>query len=529
MFTVNPPIVCRQPSNVRVYSDLVRHTIRSRNSRNVWQAEDIGVATQVTKDRLQVSLTSPIEAIMYVELRWQQKIPEGLRYLGDHWERGYGDLSWMSMNPDKPMPWYFFTYDGQQMYAAGVKTGAGAFCSWHVDPHGISLWMDVRSGGVGVKLGERTLDLAVVVERKSLPNETPYESASRFTATLCDKPLLPEQPIYGANNFYYAYGQSSHDQVLDDSRLVSDLAPNPDNRPFSIIDMGWENNKGGAAVWRSGNDRFPDMAGLASKIKKMGARPGLWFRPLLAHRGIPDSWVLESRQGMTTSRDECIMDPTVPEVLERIKQDVKLMTGWGYELIKYDCTTHDLLGFWGTMMGRKITDDGWRFSDQSRTTAEILTSLYSSIREAASSALLMGCNTVGHLCAGYVHSQRIGDNTSGREWQTTRKMGINSLAFRALQHGCLFATDADCVGLTNQIPWRLNEQWLELLASSGTSMFVSTQANYVKEKQKLALKRAYDRASRAQSLVEPVDWMQNACPTRWKSGEEFFEFNWWNG
>ncbi len=133
----------------------------------------------------------------------------------------------------------------------------------------------------------------------------------------------------------------------------------------------------------------------------------------------------------------------------------------------------------------------------------------------------MGCNTVGHLCAGLVHSQRIGDNTSGREWQTTRKMGINSLAFRALQHGYLFATDADCVGLTTQIPWRLNEQWLELLAASGTSMFVSTQSNYVKEKQKAALKRAYDRASRGQPLVEPVDWMHNACPTRWKSGEEF--------
>ncbi len=60
-------------------------------------------------------------------------------------------------------------------------------------------------------------------------------------------------------------------------------------------------------------------------------------------------------------------------------------------------------------------------------------------------------------------------------------------------------------------------------------MFVSTPATYVKEKQKLALKRAYDRASRRQPLVEPVDWMENACPSRWKSGEEFFEFNWWNG
>ncbi len=526
--SLNALTVVRQPSNVRVHTDTGRHIIRSRNSSDVWRAESIGVSTRLEKDRLIVSLTSPLAAVTSIELRWQQRVPEGMKYLGDHWERGYGDLSWMTMNPDKPMPWYFFAYDDVRLYAAGVKTGAGAFCSWHVDPHGIGLWMDVRSGGMGVKLGERTLAVATIVERLALPNETPYESASRFTGTLCDKPLLPGQPIYGANNFYYAYGQSSQDQVLDDSQLVSDLAPNPDNRPFSIIDMGWENMKRGAAFWRSGNERFPDMAGLAGRIKKMGARPGIWYRPLLAHRDIPASWVLEPRRHMA-GRDECIMDPTVPEVLERIKDDVKLLTGWGYELIKYDCTTHDLLGFWGMAMGRKVTDDGWRFADPTQTTAEILRALYGAIREAADEALLMGCNTVGHLCAGLVHSQRIGDNTSGREWQTTRKMGVNSLAFRALQHGYLFAIDADCVGLTAQIPWRLNEQWMELLAASGTSMFVSTPSSYVKEKQRLALTRAYDRASRDRPLVEPVDWMENACPTRWKSGEEFYEFNWWNG
>jgi alpha-galactosidase len=477
MPAMTSPTVLRQPSYVRVHTETGPYTIRGRNSQNVWQFENIGVAVHAAKDRLRVELTSPVEAVRYIEFRWQQLIPEGMKYLGDHWERGYGDLSWMGMTPDKPMPWYFFAYDGKQMFACGVKTGARAFCWWHVDPFGIRLWMDVRSGGVGVKLGERTLEVATVVERDSLPSETPYESASRFTAIVCDKPLLPKQPIYGANNFYYAYGESSHDQVLQDSKLVSELSGNNENRPFSIIDMGWENNAGGTdSPWRSGNKRFPDMAGLAGRIKKAGARPGIWYRPLLANAGIPASWVLECRQAIA-NKNECIMDPTVPDVLERIKQDVSLISNWGFELIKYDCTTHDLLGCWGAMMGRRITEDGWHFADQTRTTAEILTSLYSAIHEAAGDSMLMGCNTVGHLCAGHVHSQRIGDNTSGRDWLITRKMGINSLAFRALQHGYLFATDADCVGMTSQIPWRLNEQWLELLAASGTSMFVSVQAN----------------------------------------------------
>ena len=344
---------------------------------------------------------------------------------------------------------------------------------------------------------------------------------------LCDHPLLPPQPVYGANNFYYAYGESSQEQILSDSKLVADLAGNSANRPFSVIDMGWENAEGiTTSPWHNGNERFPDMAGLASKIKEIGARPGIWYRPLLAHAEVPKSWTLTCRQSLV-GKGECIMDPTIPEVLERIKEDVALMIDWGYELIKYDCTTHDTLGCWGEIMGSKITADGWKFSEQSRTNAEILTLLYRSIREAASQAVLVGCNTVGHLCASHVHVQRIGDNTSGREWPVTRKMGINSLAFRAMQHGYLFAADADCVGLTSQIPWRLNEQWLELLAASGTSMFVSVQADYIKEKQRSALSRAFHRTSTPQPLVKPLDWMQNACPTRWKAGEEFFEFDWW--
>jgi len=527
---VIPLTVFRQPSNVRVHTESGRHTIRARDGKNIWKHEGICVATRLKDDGLHVELSSPDAAVRYVELRWQQRIPEEMKYLGDHWERGYGDLSWTGMTPDKPMPWYFFVYNGTQIFGCGVKTGPQAFCWWHVDPHGITLWMDVRSGGSGVKLGNRKIEMATVVERLSRETETPYEAACHFTAMLCDKPLLPEQPVYGANNCYYdfAYDLSSAEHVLQDTKLLADLASNNDNRPFSVVDDGWENVSNlESSRWRSGNERFPDMAGLAGRIKKIGARPGIWYRPLLANQDVPSSWALANRQGLA-GRGQCIMDPTIPDVLERIKEDVRKMVGWGYELIKYDDTTHDTLGFWGEIMGSRITEDGWQFSDRTRTNAEILMSIYAAIREGAGSALLMGCNTVGHLCAGHVHIQRVGDNTSGKEWLRTRKMGVNSLAFRGMQHGYLFATDADCVGLTHRIPWRLNEQWMELLAASGTSMFVSAQPDYVKEKQRAALGRAFHRASRPQPLAKPLDWMQNSCPTRWKSGEEFFEFNWWN-
>lgn len=50
----------------------------------------------------------------------------------------------------------------------GVRTGAGALCSWTVDEGGIALWADVRSGGLPVLSGERMLDVATVVTAAAL-------------------------------------------------------------------------------------------------------------------------------------------------------------------------------------------------------------------------------------------------------------------------------------------------------------------------------------------------------------------------
>ena len=102
--------------------------------------------------------------------------------------------------------------------------------------------------------------------------------------------------------------------------------------------------------------------------------------------------------------------------------------------------------------------------------------------------MLIGCNTIGHLSAGIFEVSRTGDDTSGKEWDRVRKMGVNTLAFRMPQHGAFFAVDADCVGQTaaNSIPWEKNRQWLDLLAHSGTPLFVSFKRGSVTPEQERA-------------------------------------------
>jgi alpha-galactosidase len=140
--------------------------------------------------------------------------------------------------------------------------------------------------------------------------------------------------------------------------------------------------------------------------------------------------------------------------------------------------------------------------------------------------MLLGCNTVGHLAAGLFELQRIGDDTSGRDWTRTRKMGVNTLAFRAAQHGSFFAIDADCVGLTKQIPWNLNRQWLDLLARSGTPLFVSAAPDALGEEQRAAIKQAFAVAAKQGPLLEPVDWLRNNEPEEWILEGRRVKYDW---
>lgn len=235
---------------------------------------------------------------------------------------------------------------------------------------------------------------------------------------------------------------------------------------------------------------------------------------------------LPTRSGKYSRTQGSTLDPTVPEVIEAIRRDIRTLAGWEYQLIKHDFSTYDLLGRWGFAMGAQLTDDGWNFANQTRTNAEVILDLYKAIREAAGNVILLGCNTVGHLAAAVFELQRIGDDTSGRDWNRTRKMGVNTLAFRGPQHNAFFGIDADCVGLTRQIPWDLNRSWADLLARSGTPLFVSAAADALGPEQRKVLREAFRLAAVPRSLGQPLDWVANSEPERWSFQGSVAKYDW---
>lgn len=496
-----------------------------------WTSEGAEVVTTNASDGIHATLHCPRRPVARVILRWDRSFPAQTLFLGDAWERGYGDLQWRHLQPERIMPWYFAAHDPHQegTFMAGVKTQPSAMCFWAVDEQGISLWLDVRNGGLPSIPGDRLIELATVVSIHS--PQRPFVALREFCAKLCPSPKRPAnpRPICGNNNWYYAYGQNfDHQQVLRDAGLLADLAAGHANKPYCVIDAGWSPGGGcPGGPWTHGlHDKFPDMQGLARQINELGVLPGIWMR-LTALSTVHDERLL--RKGPQRSVEKAL-DLTLPEVHDLARADIGRIRGWGYELIKHDFSCWDFTARWGLDWGAELTDPAWHWADQSLTNAEVLLRWYRTLREAAGDAVLIGCNTIGHLGAGLFELQRTGDDTSGRIWERTRKMGINTLAFRLPQQNTFFQCDADCVAHTEHTPWEKDRQFLELVAASGTPLFVSADpvkiAPEVKRAMQQAMQLALSGGTNGTGDVEPLDWLTTTCPRQWRVGGESRTFDW---
>lgn len=509
----------REPNFIMVQTETGEW--KTASAAGSFRKDDVQVETVIEGEALAVYLTADETPVKLIRLRWKSREPMRGTILGDAWERGYGDLRWENMMPHRAMPWYFLIQNENITAGYGVRVRPGSLCFWQLDPAGITLWLDVRSGGRGVVLRGRKLLAAQVVFR-NYEGISAFRAARIFCRAMCSDPILPPHPVYGFNNWYYAYGHSSHEEILEDTDYLAFLTEGLENRPYMIIDDCWQKDRSDEYIggpW-IGNERFPNMRLLAEQIHGKGVRPGIWIRFLLDRSPeIPAECRL--------SHNGCL-DPSHPEVIAHIRRDVERICSWGFQLIKHDFSTYDLFGKWGYQMLPFMTDNGWYFYDQGRTSAEIVIDFYRSILETATSsgALILGCNTVGHLGAGLMHMNRTGDDTSGILWERTMRIGVNTLAFRMPQHRSFYDVDADCIGVTENIPWEYNRMWGELLSKSGTSLFASVKPGVLTAGENRELSGFLAQSSLQAQIAEPLDWQETWLPQDWLAGGERVHYDW---
>ena len=485
---------------------------------NKYMYEDISVSINENNEIL---LTGNKTPLAFIEFEMNNNLFKDALILGDAWERAYGDLEWKKADVNKIMPWYFMAYCDNTLHGIGVKTLPNSFCGWKCDNDRIVLIVDVRNGTHDIVLNGRELKTCTLVIKEY--GGDIYRAARQFCREMCDNPKTPKRAIYGGNDWYCNYADNSFDKILTHTKRIVECSPKGADKPYMVIDDGWEicqrsgDREGeyfNGGPWKYANRNFGDMKKMADAVSAEGAIPGIWFRPLLTVEKIPQECVLR-REGIML-----VLDPSHPKALDIVKDDVKTFTEWGYRLIKHDFSSFDITKQWGFEMETDLYKEGHEvsFYDKTRTTAEIIKDFYMTLKEAAGDdVLIIGCNTFSHLSAGIFEIQRTGDDTSGLDWSRTKKYGINTLAMRMPQHEAFYAADADCVGITNSIDRRLNRQWLDVLAKSGTPLFVSIAEDAYSDEVKADITEACKKASETHNTSRPLDWLDSRVPCEWES------------
>ena len=481
-----------------------------------------GVAARVGADSV-VRVTSADGRAEYAKIAFDLPVGAGWKVLARHGAGMKAVYSWVVVGDGRTVPWYVLASDGKRTLGIGVKVQPRAMCSWRVSPGRAELLLDVRAGGQPLELGGRTLEACEIVRCESSPGESAFSTGRRLCRLMCPNPRLPKGPLIGFNDWYAAYGRNTATNFLADAAFVVSLCKGAAVQPYVVMDDGWQRFSppeverltgrfnSGYGPWEESSRTFGmDMKTFCAKIAALGAKPGLWYRPLC----------MEGR----------MCDPSDPEVLSRIAADIRRFREWGFRFLKIDYLTHDWCGHfkWFDDEGRMIRDDR-RWKDSSHTTAETVVNLYRTMREAAGDDMvILGCNAVNHLCAGLFETSRVGPDTSGREWETTRRNGVGAVAFKGLENGTFFAADPDCAGLASEgaIPWEKNRQWIDLLSRSGMSFFISWRRTLADDEVRKALSAAFRRASVPHETAEAPDWIETSVPRRWKTSDGLMEYEW---
>ena len=475
----------------------------------------------------------PLETVtLSADFAW----PDGTRVLGDAWERACGELGWRPVGEgDVFAPWYFLATAQGRSWGCGVEVQPAALAGWRIRRGGLDLVLDVSCGGEAVELADRVLDAVRVVVHRGAAGEGAFAVGRELCRRMCPHPRLPREPVYGYNDWYCAYGRNTATNFLADAEFALSCARGLENRPFVVMDDGWQRNSppqmarlgepgaSGIGPWDASGAHFGmDMPEFCARIRALGAKPGLWYRPLHAWPELPQDW--------RVPEDGRFLDPTVPGVRRMIAADLARFRGWGVRLVKVDYLVYDLCRHWTRLHGERLIPRGtatWR--DRSRTTAEVVRSLYGELRAAAGDEMvIIGCNAVNHLAAGLFEVQRIGNDVSGWKWDQTRSIGVNALGFRMVQDGLFFSADGDCVGLAEAgaVPWEKNRQWLDLVARSGSALFVSWRRALADDAFRAALARAFAIASRPRASGEPLDWTEGPFPARWRFADGEASYDW---
>ncbi|MCQ2404260.1 MAG: hypothetical protein MJ202_11135 [Lentisphaeria bacterium] len=493
------------PSQVLLEFEGGEHLFVKISSQLTWR--DMALELQVHEDdeghpSLKVFAMAEKSEIRAIRLIWRHDTSVNCRFTGDAWNATQGECQWRGMDPLRVFPWYVLVRANEETVALGVKTQGAAFASWTLNPSQVTLTLDLRNGACGVQLDGRVLEAATVFYCRY--DRTPMAAARRFCGILSPDSITSNLPVYGILSKRTGEIPFTTEDILQECDLLAFYCNNLTNRPFQILDCGWQ------------NEALADMTKLAGDILHRGVRPGLSL-PLLHDNGaMPDECRLPHRTN--------ILDPSLPQVLEAVQAKVRQIADWGFELLRHTSSTQDCLN--GIYENLRAPAE-WSFADRKRTNAEILVDFYRAIKSAKGDMLLYGEDVIGHLAAGLLHICRV-TSADTADWLANRHNRINALAFRLCQNEKFFTLDTGTLDLATPRKWQEVKPLAELLSQSGTAFFVSLdKTNPLSAKAAKELSQNFFNASLGDiTSLAPTDWFNNTCPEQWTIGNTSKCYHW---
>lgn len=469
--------------------------------------------------------------IKYLKLRFRGELNFVDKVMGDQWERSglKAFIEWRSVMAHRVLPWFCYLIGDGVTACYGVKVQPNALCYFQVDTHGITLFVNLCSGNEGVDLKEPIV-ACEVVELIGEKGEDSYDVAKKFSKLMSPNPVLPKTPVYGVLDWYWAYGNTSEETVLNEADELVSMCKGFKNPPYVIVDDGWQKSRevyeelpkyiGGP--WNEFNSRHPNFDKLPEKLHKKGAKAGLWFRPLLTKGDVLSDAILY------TDGDGIVLDPSHPFTLQRVYDDAKRFKEWGFDLLKHDFTVIDATQIYNCSSDKDsvfMVDNKIKFYDNTKTTAMIFKDLYKAIQNGFEKDI-MACNAFSHLSAGIHSVYRVGDDNSGHAYEWTRRDGINSV-LRLPTNNTFYLCDPDVATFTKKTPSKVNLDFLEMCAITGMTCLASITPNILNEEEKKELSRIFKIASEGGKDYKIVNFDKNANPEEFISPNgKYIRFNW---
>jgi len=312
-----------------------------------------------------------------------------------------------------------------------------------------------------------------------------------------DKTRFPLPPS-GWCTWYYYYQQINENEVKQNARWIADNLKDY-GAQYVQIDDGWQGTgRVYTRDWTNVSDKFSGgMDKLASYIKSVGLTPGIWIAPHgqsndAVVKNLPAIFLMKP-DGTSASESwegRYLVDPSIPETQQYMKDLFAKLAGWGYDYFKID--------------GQPVVVNEYRnkksFMKKDADTVALYRETLQSIRAAIGpQRYLLGCWGMPIEGAGIMNGSRTGGDVV-LDWAGGFMLALRATMQNYYLHNVVWYTDADTMLVRSPLTLDQARAWATLQGLTGQAIMGSDRLMDLSAERVELLRRVYPAVD-----IRPLD------------------------